>query len=568
MVAVMSRKYLLLLVLALCLSEGASPAAATDSRVEKAREIREQILLKRREIEDRAQPGQPDEDPFEAAVREARERVAAIEAQIADRHRRSQEMAGPREKLQARGEELAASVARVQKQNRARVEAVYRSARLGTGAAGWYAEPTRGVRLSRYLASIAQVQQARQEVVEVEYGSVIASLDRERSAEAAAAAELRVLEAERAEAAARLQQAVAEAAPGGAGEIAGIEAGDSPPAGMYGAEADLAGSAPAEAAAPDGFDADQVPGVEGEPGTGVGEDGEGQPVSDEALLAAARGEPLPGEAADEDSAMAVQRALAKLAEHNARKAAQESMETAATVAGETQRDAGAGEISDDAADAAAAGTPHDTAGGATARAAGDAVGETTVEAAGDPGATGSGDAATREPGVQDETAAPGEAPRTAEQSDSRRRGLLSRMFGSDRQADAFASSRGELPPPVPGKVVANYGQQHKSGATYRGVILRAAHSDPVRAVAEGKVSFAGEVPGLGNTIIVSHGGRYHTVYARLGSLDVKEGENVDRGSLLGELPDDNADLHFELRDGGKAVDPLPWLRGVPGAAPQ
>jgi septal ring factor EnvC (AmiA/AmiB activator) len=142
------------------------------------------------------------------------------------------------------------------------------------------------------------------------------------------------------------------------------------------------------------------------------------------------------------------------------------------------------------------------------------------------------------------------------------------MFGGDRDADAFASTKGNLPPPVAGKVVANYGQQHKSGATYRGVILRAGHNAPIKAVASGKVSFAGNLPGLGNTVIVSHGGRYHTVYARLGTMNVKEGESIGRGTSIGALPDDNADMHFELRDQGKAVDPGPWLKGgVPGAAP-
>jgi septal ring factor EnvC (AmiA/AmiB activator) len=120
---------------------------------------------------------------------------------------------------------------------------------------------------------------------------------------------------------------------------------------------------------------------------------------------------------------------------------------------------------------------------------------------------------------------------------------------------------------VAGKVVANYGQQHKSGATYRGVILRATHAAPITAVAAGSVSFAGVLPGLGNTVIVNHGRRYHTVYARLGSVRVKEGQSVGGGTELGALPEDNADMHFELRDQGKAIDPLPWLRGAtPGGA--
>lgn len=168
------------------------------------------------------------------------------------------------------------------------------------------------------------------------------------------------------------------------------------------------------------------------------------------------------------------------------------------------------------------------------------------------------------PGATDADApAPGEAPASA--AGDGQRGFLNRLFGDDRESDRFASARGTLAAPVPGRVVASYGQQHKSGATYRGVVLRASGGATVRAVADGRVSFAGNVAGLGNTVIVSHGNRYHTVYARLGSLTVQHGDSVASGVQVGSLPDEDADMHFEVRDQGKPVDPLPWL--APGSVP-
>ncbi|MGN6356448.1 MAG: peptidoglycan DD-metalloendopeptidase family protein [Novosphingobium sp.] len=86
----------------------------------------------------------------------------------------------------------------------------------------------------------------------------------------------------------------------------------------------------------------------------------------------------------------------------------------------------------------------------------------------------------------------------------------------------------------------------------------------VRAVADGRVIFAGEEPQqYGTMVIVDHGGGWHSAYAFLNRVTVKEGERVkatERVGLVGHTGQATRDeLHFELRRDNRPVDPLPLL---------
>jgi septal ring factor EnvC (AmiA/AmiB activator) len=596
-------RYSRIVLVVVAAAVAAGPALAVDLRVEKARQVGNEILEKRRSREagTAVRPDlEPEEDPFQASVRAARERLGAIDVLIEDKRRQSQALAAPREKLQARSDELAQQASAVQEQNRARVDAIYRSAKLGAGAAGWHPEPARSARLSRYLAAIAEVQQKKLELVEIEHGSVIASLDKARAEDASAQNELKVLDADRAEALAGLDRALADAgtprprlpgltpeeaeAEALAQEHAGALAGapdEAPPDSALAVERAMAllaartGTKPAgegagarpvgEAPGSDSASADfewpagtDVAAKSGTTADGAAKaDAEARALEEAKAAAEAQKSAM---AEEEKAAMAEEEKLAAAAKVAEARVIAEA-KAAAAKAEEDAKVAAARKAAEEkaAAEAAALAKAEAKEAHGTAReledgppvlapsspAAGDEVASVAAQPGGDP-AEDAGDADADKP---------------------KRPNLFSRMFGGDRESDAFAESRGKLPPPVAGKVVANYGQQHKSGATYRGMILRAGHSAPIKAVAGGKVSFAGNVPGLGNTVIVSHGGRYHTVYARLGSLEVKEGQSVAGGTEVGTLPSDDADMHFELRDQGKAIDPVPWLKGgIPGTA--
>ena len=129
---------------------------------------------------------------------------------------------------------------------------------------------------------------------------------------------------------------------------------------------------------------------------------------------------------------------------------------------------------------------------------------------------------------------------------------------------------GRLLRPVDGPVTSPFGdREHPVTGEHRhhdGVDLAAAQGTPIRAADEGVVSFAGVQSGYGNVVIIDHpglGGGIQTVYAHQSRIGVAQGDHVGRGQVIGAVGSTGVatgpHLHFEVREGGRAVDPLPYL---------
>jgi murein DD-endopeptidase MepM/ murein hydrolase activator NlpD len=128
-------------------------------------------------------------------------------------------------------------------------------------------------------------------------------------------------------------------------------------------------------------------------------------------------------------------------------------------------------------------------------------------------------------------------------------------------------SAGSLLWPVRGQVLTAFGEQ-PSGALIDGLDIVASEGTPVLAAADGVVGYAGgDLPGYGNMLMIAHPGGYVTVYAHNRHLLVGAGANVRRGqpvATVGRTGDrDVARLHFQLRAGGRPVDPERYLEAVP-----
>jgi murein hydrolase activator len=132
--------------------------------------------------------------------------------------------------------------------------------------------------------------------------------------------------------------------------------------------------------------------------------------------------------------------------------------------------------------------------------------------------------------------------------------------------DAFAHLRGKLAWPVGGKLVARFGETRAGGVKWDGVLVATERGAPVRAVYGGRVIYADWLPGLGLLTIVDHGEGYMSLYGHNERLYKAVGERVSAGDALGAAGDSGGsnrpELYFEIRKGGKAVDPRPWFKAA------
>ncbi|HSJ08657.1 MAG TPA: peptidoglycan DD-metalloendopeptidase family protein [Longimicrobiales bacterium] len=136
---------------------------------------------------------------------------------------------------------------------------------------------------------------------------------------------------------------------------------------------------------------------------------------------------------------------------------------------------------------------------------------------------------------------------------------------------------GTLQWPVDGTVVYRFGPDRKPNGIVlknQGIGIGAAAGAQVKAVESGVVEIAGPYPGYGNSVIISHGGGYRTLYLYLRSVSVQVGQQITSGQAIGtvggEQMAEGPHIEFQVRvpteSGIEAVDPLAWLRARAGAA--
>lgn len=112
--------------------------------------------------------------------------------------------------------------------------------------------------------------------------------------------------------------------------------------------------------------------------------------------------------------------------------------------------------------------------------------------------------------------------------------------------------------PARGKVIAGFAEPRRKGIDIDGKL-----GDPVIAAAAGRVTYTGAgIPGLGKLVVIKHDNGFITVYAHNRDILVKEQQAVKRGQKIAEVGNTDADrpkLHFQIRKGSAAVDPMRYL---------
>ena len=135
--------------------------------------------------------------------------------------------------------------------------------------------------------------------------------------------------------------------------------------------------------------------------------------------------------------------------------------------------------------------------------------------------------------------------------------------------------RAYLAAPLPVlRVTSKFGERHHPilGYTHKhtGVDYAAPTGTPVRTIGDGTVTVAGAQNGYGNVIYISHlNGKDSTVYAHLSRIDVKPGQKVSQGDVIGAVGATGRatgpHLHFEFRVENKPVNPTVALAEHSGA---
>ncbi len=122
--------------------------------------------------------------------------------------------------------------------------------------------------------------------------------------------------------------------------------------------------------------------------------------------------------------------------------------------------------------------------------------------------------------------------------------------------------------PVNGRILSRFGDRQDpfsgEGAFHTGVDISANTGTPVHAAADGIVYTAEyDGSGYGKMVVIDHGNGVRTRYAHLSAFEVVAGQEVRRGQVIALSGNTgrttSAHLHFEVRMGGSAVNPYPYL---------
>ncbi|HMK55134.1 MAG TPA: M23 family metallopeptidase [Dissulfurispiraceae bacterium] len=133
------------------------------------------------------------------------------------------------------------------------------------------------------------------------------------------------------------------------------------------------------------------------------------------------------------------------------------------------------------------------------------------------------------------------------------------------QRDAYLSTPHGWP--VGGRVTSPFGEREAPNGGglqfHTGIDISAPKGTPVKATADGIVSFAGWNAGSGKLVVVEHGFGYSTAYAHNSSIEVKVGQRVKRSEIIsysGSTGNSTGPhVHYEVWQQGKAVNPKQYL---------
>lgn len=144
--------------------------------------------------------------------------------------------------------------------------------------------------------------------------------------------------------------------------------------------------------------------------------------------------------------------------------------------------------------------------------------------------------------------------------------VLAAGWGKSAQGDTIRAGSSSVPIlwPVRGWMTAEFGEVLPGREKkHTGIDIAAPQGAPILSAASGKVTFSGWDKNLGLVVTLDHQNGLSTLYGHCSKVLVDVGHLVTQGQAIAELGNTGRSsaphLHFEIREDGKAVDPMNYL---------
>jgi murein DD-endopeptidase MepM/ murein hydrolase activator NlpD len=148
-------------------------------------------------------------------------------------------------------------------------------------------------------------------------------------------------------------------------------------------------------------------------------------------------------------------------------------------------------------------------------------------------------------------------------------GVAGGLFGAFQGGSEGSTT---IPGPNSKNWKGNYGEKREGGRVHKGIDIPLPNGTPIKAVMDGVVSAAQSGSGsrsYGLYVIIEHSGGKSTLYAHLSKINVKVGQKVSKGNIIGLSGSTGFStgphLHFELRINGNHVNPSAYVGAAYGA---
>ncbi|WP_425038833.1 DUF5930 domain-containing protein [Primorskyibacter sp. S187A] len=147
---------------------------------------------------------------------------------------------------------------------------------------------------------------------------------------------------------------------------------------------------------------------------------------------------------------------------------------------------------------------------------------------------------------------------------SRANGILGQMDRLNLYRIAAQKAPFALPVKANFRYTSGFGMRW--GRMHKGSDFAAPHGTDIFSTADGVVTFAGWLSGYGKLVKIQHEFGIETRYAHMSNIRVKKGQRVSRGQHIGDMGNTGRStgthLHYEVRVGGKAVNPMIYIKAA------